>query len=37
VIEVTIKERIRHLHLAQGLSQRAVARQLGIARATVAK
>ena len=37
MIEVTIKERIRYLHLAQGLSQRAVARQLGIARATVAK
>lgn len=37
MIEVTIKERIRFLHLAQGLSQRAVARELGIARMTVAK
>ena len=37
MIEVTIKERIRYLHLVQGLSQRAVARELGIARVTVAK
>lgn len=37
MIEVTIKERIRFLHLAQGLSQRAVARELGVARVTVAK
>jgi transposase len=37
VIEVTTKERIRFLHLAQGWSQRQIARELGIARDTVAK
>ena len=37
MIEVTTKERIRHLHLAQGWSQRRIARELGIARDTVAK
>lgn len=37
MIEVTTKERIRHLHLVQGWSQRRVARELGISRDTVAK
>lgn len=37
MIEVTTKERIRHLHLAQGWSQRQIARELGLARDTVAK
>lgn len=37
MIEVTTKDRIRHLHLVQGWSQRRIARELDVSRDTVAK
>ena len=36
-IDVELYRKIRHLHLAQKLSQRAIAKQLGISRHTVEK
>ncbi len=36
-IDLELYEQIRHLHDVEGMSQRAIARKLGISRGTVAK